>query len=228
MNRVEAAAILRKQARALERARPHLMTESGGVPWRLGFTSDRAVSTAARRTCAAWAWAARRHFLGTFNGWTHYRDGDGTRHDKGRTISPWERLNRFSAWASGLPGAKGKPGAGGCEHWLWAMETAAAALDSLGTAAAGAETSGGKNGGPGGGNGNRTPTLHPDEQMILRALAKAKTLQNQYDLESTTKRSRRTIGYRLKRLRAMGLVNRPNGSKGGEEITAKGRAHIAH
>jgi len=73
-----------------------------------------------------------------------------------------------------------------------------------------------------------TYVLHRDDLRILWALAEAKTTVLQYELEKDPRvgLSRRTICERLKRLRAAGFINRPNGERGGEAITALGRARI--
>lgn len=61
------------------------------------------------------------------------------------------------------------------------------------------------------------------ELEILKALENATTLQSQYDLASTTKIGRKTIGTRLGKLRKAGFTERPKGDKNGERITDMGR-----
>jgi DNA-binding MarR family transcriptional regulator len=68
-----------------------------------------------------------------------------------------------------------------------------------------------------------TPVLHKDELRILEHLLKQMTAANQYDLETATGLSRRTISDRLSRLREMGYVWRPHGPRGGEAITEAGK-----
>jgi hypothetical protein len=69
--------------------------------------------------------------------------------------------------------------------------------------------------------------LHRDDVKILEALARSQTTHFQLDLESSTNLSRGTIGTRLERLREAGLVDRPNGERGGDAITDAGRAELA-
>ncbi len=71
-------------------------------------------------------------------------------------------------------------------------------------------------------------TLHRDEKDILGVLAEMNQTVVQVDLEaamhdSGCRRSRSTIGRRLKLLRARGLVHRPDGDRGGDAITKLGR-----
>lgn len=69
--------------------------------------------------------------------------------------------------------------------------------------------------------------LHPDDVRILQALAKAGTTQTQYDLETATGISRRTISPRLAALRERGLTWRPHGERGGEAISDAGRRLVS-
>jgi len=73
---------------------------------------------------------------------------------------------------------------------------------------------------------DRAPeSLGPVEAEILRALAaNAPVTMIQVQIEAQLHISKRTISGRLKRLRELGLVIRPNGPRGGETITDKGRA----
>jgi hypothetical protein len=64
--------------------------------------------------------------------------------------------------------------------------------------------------------------LDSEDLAILRALKKAGALQSQYDLETVTHLSRKTIGNRLQKLREVGLTHRPKGERGGEGITELG------
>jgi hypothetical protein len=51
-------------------------------------------------------------------------------------IMPHHRLDKFTSWASTLPGAKGRPGEHGVDTWIWALRVVADWLDSgLGVAA---------------------------------------------------------------------------------------------
>jgi DNA-binding transcriptional ArsR family regulator len=71
-----------------------------------------------------------------------------------------------------------------------------------------------------------TVILHPDDVKILRALDREKATQSQYDLEHSTRLSRRTISKRLQVLRQGGLTCRPRGERGGETVTNAGRAAL--
>ena len=67
------------------------------------------------------------------------------------------------------------------------------------------------------------PPLKSDDLTILRELrARHPVTVNQYDLETATGVSRRTISGRMKLLRQWGLTHRPCGEHGGERITPKG------
>lgn len=61
------------------------------------------------------------------------------------------------------------------------------------------------------------------DKRILEFLETQKDPQKQYQIETNAKMTRKTISNHLKRLRDLGLAERPNGAHGGEVITPKGR-----
>ncbi|MBI1913618.1 MAG: hypothetical protein HYS12_02515 [Planctomycetes bacterium] len=65
--------------------------------------------------------------------------------------------------------------------------------------------------------------LTREDVALLRALAAShpRTV-SQYDLETTTGFSRRTIGPRLSYLRSAGLAHQPRGKRKGHTVTAEG------
>jgi hypothetical protein len=68
------------------------------------------------------------------------------------------------------------------------------------------------------------PAIDDEDERILRALQKAAPrLLNQYDLETNSKVSRRTISKRLPQLLRYDLVSQPKGIKSGTIITPAGR-----
>ena len=131
--RVQIAAALRRQANLLE--------GRSDVP-RIGISPAPIV----RQTvgCGAWAWIIRR-YGGDFQGHTHVlgyvpfgqrgircnvrgqsrHPGAGSR----VVVAPWNRLERFTEWASGLSNAVGMPGGSRVEAWLWAFRSVAEWLD---------------------------------------------------------------------------------------------------
>ena len=69
--------------------------------------------------------------------------------------------------------------------------------------------------------------LHPNDLLILNALAQSPATMSQYALEATTRVTRRTLTKRLAFLRTHGLTERPHGPHGGETITPLGRERLA-
>jgi hypothetical protein len=68
--------------------------------------------------------------------------------------------------------------------------------------------------------------LHPDDALILRALAEAGTTKTQDDIAVAVSRTGKTVGIRLKLLRKEGLTHRPRGPRGGDAVTPRGRDAI--
>ena len=71
------------------------------------------------------------------------------------------------------------------------------------------------------------PALHADDVLILKTLRQSKASLRQFDIEGATGLDRKTIAKRLPRLRELGFIERPNGKRGGEAITAAGRKVIS-
>jgi hypothetical protein len=70
--------------------------------------------------------------------------------------------------------------------------------------------------------------LQDADWQILEALAAVHPgTMHQIDLEARIEVARRTIGPRLERLRTWGLVSRPRGERGGEQITPLGLALLS-
>jgi DNA-binding HxlR family transcriptional regulator len=69
--------------------------------------------------------------------------------------------------------------------------------------------------------------LHRHDVAILRALSDISLPLLQSEIEARVELCRRTIGPRLKSLRAAGLIHRPFGERGGDTITEMGRGKIA-
>jgi DNA-binding transcriptional ArsR family regulator len=73
------------------------------------------------------------------------------------------------------------------------------------------------------GEEKKLPRLQEIDVKILKHLNTAKFAQKLSDLEEKLNVPRQTVGKRLKVLRALGLIHRPQGQKGGDEISAPGR-----
>ena len=114
---------------------------------RTGISPAPTVNKTARVACGAWAWIVR-WYGGEYHGHTHAMgyvpfsrkeydaaragDPDSPRGKQGRVvIDPWNRLEKFTEWASALPNASGMPGGSRVDSWLWALLTVAAWLDSF-------------------------------------------------------------------------------------------------
>lgn len=69
--------------------------------------------------------------------------------------------------------------------------------------------------------------LSPREVKVLRALHERRCAVLAYDLEQACEMDRKTVGHALKSLMERGLVVRPNGTRSGNALTAKGKAVAA-
>lgn len=69
----------------------------------------------------------------------------------------------------------------------------------------------------------RLPRLQEIDVRILKYLNTAKFAKRQADLEMELRVPRKTVGKRLKYLRELGLIFRPQGRTGGEAISTQGR-----
>ncbi len=137
ISKCECASLLRGYAVDLEGIKRHF----SDFEWRTWIPIHReafpaeanfVVEVVARRACGAWAWIIRHGLLATdtFAGHTH-----GTIGRWRQRISADDRLDAFTRWAAGLPGATGMPpavvGRTGCggDAWIWALRTVADLLD---------------------------------------------------------------------------------------------------
>ena len=139
MPKSQVAALLRRQADLLDRESSYI--------GRTGISPARIVRRTARVACGGWAWIARR-YGGKFRGHTHglgyvpfsRKEWDAARAvdlsaPRGRrvrvAIMPWNRMEKFKDWASGLPNAVGMPGGSRVDVWIWSLRTVADWLDSF-------------------------------------------------------------------------------------------------
>jgi len=73
------------------------------------------------------------------------------------------------------------------------------------------------------GEKRRLPRLQEIDVRILKYLNTAKFAKRQTDLETVLNVPIETVGKRLKVLRALGLIHRPQGQKGGDAISTPGK-----